>query len=136
VRPILRRTALGIAGTGAAAALALGPSTPSFAAAIPIVNTTNQAGYQAGGHTWNLRYVQAVVTLPKATSPQFGCPVEDSPNYLQSSLQLISTPSGHNAAIGVKCRHTPFPDNLNIYHLGWALNYSGNTHPNLDQLDE
>src|SRR5690348_8567364 len=43
VRPILCRAA---AGTSAAAALALGPRAPSFAAAIPIITTTNQAGYQ------------------------------------------------------------------------------------------
>jgi hypothetical protein len=133
VRPILRRAALAAAGAGAAATLALGPSDPALAAAIPIVNTTNQAGYQVGNHAWNFRYVQAVVTLPKATSPQFGCPVEVSHNnYLQSSLQLISATNLHNVAIGVNCHH--FPGGPNVYHVNWAQDYSGNTNPNLNQL--
>jgi hypothetical protein len=137
VRPILRRTALGIAGTGAAAVLALGPSTPSFAAAIPIVNTTNQAGYVAGNGSWNFRFVQAVVTLPPLGIG--GCPLTSKPNYLESSLQLIGAPSGGlpagpNAAIGVTCRLYPFPNNFYSYRLGWALGYAGSTYPALDRI--
>jgi hypothetical protein len=55
---MLRRAALAAAGTAAAEAMALGPTGPSAAAAIPIIiiTTTNQAGNSA----WNFRYVQAV----------------------------------------------------------------------------
>jgi hypothetical protein len=134
LRPILRRAALAAAGTGAAAALALGSSAPSFAAAIPVVNTNNQAGYVAGNGSWNLRFVQTVVTLPSPTSPQYGCPFTSSPNYLESSLQLIGLPPGLNAAIGVTCRFFPFPDNFYSYRLGWALGYAGSTDPALDNI--
>jgi hypothetical protein len=129
-RPILRRAALAAAGTGAAAAMALGSSVPSFAATIPIVNTTDQAGYQAGNNAWRFRYVQAEMFLPHPGSPQHGCPIDASnPNHLESSLQLIGAPSGPNAAIGVRCLHTSVG---NIYTLGWARGYSGNKHPALD----
>jgi hypothetical protein len=130
-RAALHRAALAAASTGVAAALALSPSTPSLAAAIPIVNTTSQAGYQAGNNAWNFRYVQAVVTLPLAASPQYGCPVTSSPNYLESSLQLIGT-TGFNAAIGVSCNNIQLLGNR--YRVGWTVGYLGNLHPPLNQL--
>jgi hypothetical protein len=135
-RPLLRRAALAAAATGAAAMLALGPSTPSSAAAIPIVNTTDQAGYQAGGHTWNFRYVQAVVKLPNRFGQQFGCPDSGSlPNYLESSLQLIRPEgaAGFNAAIGIFCEQAPRESSR--YRLGWVLDYEGNTHPKLVNVE-
>jgi hypothetical protein len=65
LRPILRRAAVAAAGTGAVAALALGPSTPSFAAArTTVVTATNQAGYLVGGNNWNFQVVQGVRNCP------------------------------------------------------------------------
>jgi hypothetical protein len=128
VRPIMRCVALTAAGTGAATALALGPSTPSFAVArTTVVTTNNEAGYQAGNGFWNFRFVQAVVTLPPPSSPQHGCGSSSSPNYVESSLQLIA--AADRAAIGVKCR---FFSGHYEYRLGWALGYLGNTQPPLD----
>jgi hypothetical protein len=128
VRPIFCWAALTAAATGAATALALGPSTPSFAATrTTVVTTNNQAGYQAGNGVWNIRFVQAVVTLPPPSSPQHGCGSSSNPNYVESSLQLIA--AADRVAIGVKCRF--FSGNYE-YRLGWALGYLGNTQPPLD----
>jgi hypothetical protein len=98
MRPILRGAALAVACTGAAA-LALGPNAPSFAAARTIVvSTTNQAGYQVGNNAYRFRFVQGVITLPLT-----GCTDQNNHNnYRNSGVQLIGA-SGANAAVGVEC---------------------------------
>jgi len=121
LRPIWRRAALAAAGTGAAAALALGPSVPSSAAAIAIGPTNSQAGYLVGGNHYQFRYVQSVITLPS------DCGHSDfHDNYRGSGVQLIGAP-GRSVAVGVEC--------IDIvdggYFVGWAAGYSGNTFPHL-----
>jgi hypothetical protein len=126
-RPALRRAALAAAGTGAAAAMTLGPSTPSFAATIPIVNTTNQAGYLVGGNHYQFQKVSAVITLPPN-----GCSGDPNGryNYRSSGVQLIGggTMPGKSAAVGVECRHQV--DSFGWF-LGFATGYLGNTFPGL-----
>jgi YD repeat-containing protein len=127
LRPVLRRAALAAAGTGAAGALALGPSALSSAAAVGIGPTNSQAGYLVGGNHYQFRYVQAVITPPTN-----GCTTNQlvADNYLRSGVQLIAggTMPGSNVAVGVECLHGL---DAGYYYAGWAAGYAGNTFPHL-----
>jgi hypothetical protein len=126
LRPIFHRAALAAAGTGAAAALALGPSTPSLAAAsTTAVTSTSQAGYLVGGNHYQFERVSAVITVP----PGNGCTTNQfvADNYRRSGVQLIGSP-GNNMAVGVECLHGL---DAGYYYASWAAGYSGNTFPHL-----
>ena len=75
--------------------------------------------------------MQAVVSLPQVTSPQYGCPIDSGRNYLENSLQLIGT-TGFNSAIGVNCNFIPLLGNR--YRVAWTVGYLGNEQPLLNQL--
>lgn len=120
MRPILRRGALATVGAGVAAAVMLGSSTASFAAVTtPIVNTTNQAGYQVGNNAYRFRLVQGQMTLPLVSQCTNG-------NYRNSGIQLI-TSTGNSFAVGAEC-------GTGGYAVGYRFGYPGNTFPALGIL--
>jgi hypothetical protein len=125
MRPILRRIALAVVGTGAAAAMVLGSGAASFAAVNTTVNTTNQAGYQVGNNAYRFRFVQGEMTLPLT-----GCADNNNHNnYRNSGVQLIGA-TGASAAVGAECINVFGPR----YFVGWNLGYSGHTFPSLPHL--
>jgi hypothetical protein len=125
IRPILRRVALAVVGTGAAATIVIGSSIASFAGVNTTVNTSNQAGYQVGNNAYQFRFVNAEITVPSSancTNPQ-----SLNNNLINSGVQLIDA-TGKSAAVGLEC--------VNVFGLryfaGWNLNYQGNTFPSLN----
>jgi hypothetical protein len=110
MRSILRKTSLALVGAGAAGVMVLALSGTSFAA----VNTTNQAGYQAGNNSYRFRFVQGAMTLPLN-----GCA---NGNFINSGVQLIGA---SNAAVGARC------NGASSFIVGWNVGYpgSGTTFP-------
>jgi hypothetical protein len=133
MRRILTRLTVAPAAGLAAGALALAVAAPAGATpvmaepAMAMINTTNQAGFQAGsrGH-WSFRFIRAEFTVP-----QHACSSDD---FNRAGIQLAGTVD--SVAVGVACQgSTPMAGYQFGYHgTTWSNTWTFTTKASSDDL--